>query len=48
MQVFYDKYPESGAGKAGRKTALETVANNIKWLERNEASITNWLTNVKY
>lgn len=47
MKAFYIKYPEAGAGKAGRKTALESVSNNIKWLERNEASITNWLTSFK-
>lgn len=47
MKEFFEKYPEAGAGKAGRQNALEVVSNNIKWLERHEADITNWLTNVK-
>lgn len=45
MKSFFDKHPEAGAGATGRKTALETVANNIKWLERHEAVITKWLSN---
>ncbi|KAL4150039.1 hypothetical protein QTP88_003885 [Uroleucon formosanum] len=45
MKVFFEKYPEAGAGKAGRKTALEVVSNNIKWLESHEAVINNWLIN---
>lgn len=44
MKAFFEKYPEAGAGKAGRKIALEVVSNNIKWLERHEASINDWLT----
>jgi len=45
MKEFFDKHPETGAGKAGRKTALEIVSNNIKWLESHEAVISNWLIN---
>lgn len=45
MEEFFNKYPEAGAGKAGRKTALETVSNNIKWLELHEALINDWLIN---
>ncbi|XP_060840151.1 glutamyl aminopeptidase-like isoform X1 [Rhopalosiphum padi] len=45
MKGFFDKHPEAGAGKAGRKTALEVVSNNIKWLENHEAAISNWLIN---
>lgn len=45
MQEFFKKYPEAGAGKSGRKTALEVVSNNIKWLEHHEAVIANWLIN---
>jgi glutamyl aminopeptidase len=45
MKEFFDKHPEAGAGKAGRKTALEVVSNNIKWLENHEAAISNWLIN---
>ncbi|XP_060840148.1 glutamyl aminopeptidase-like [Rhopalosiphum padi] len=43
MKLFFDKYPDAGAGNAGRKTALEVVSNNIKWLEKNEVTISNWL-----
>lgn len=43
MKSFFEKYPKAGAGAAGRKTALETVSNNIKWLERHEKVINNWL-----
>ncbi|XP_025417554.1 glutamyl aminopeptidase-like isoform X2 [Sipha flava] len=43
MEEFFSKYSEAGAGKAGRKTALETVSNNIKWLELHETLINNWL-----
>lgn len=45
MKAFFIKYPEAGAGKAGRKTALEVVSNNIAWLENHEAIINNWLIN---
>lgn len=47
MKTFFNEYPEAGAGKASRKTALEVVSNNIKWLENHEAFIANWLTNYK-
>jgi len=45
MNIFFDKYPEAGVGNYGRKTALEDVSNNIKWLENHEAVISNWLKN---
>lgn len=45
MKEFFNKYPEAGAGKAGRKTALEVVNNNIEWLENHEVVINNWLIN---
>ncbi|VVC33657.1 ERAP1-like C-terminal domain,Aminopeptidase N-type,Peptidase M1, membrane alanine aminopeptidase, N- [Cinara cedri] len=45
MKAFYKKYPDAGAGKLDRTTAMETVVNNIKWLEHNEAFITNWMKN---
>lgn len=34
MKVFFEKYPEAGAGASYRVTALETVSNNIKWLSK--------------
>lgn len=45
MNEFFAKFPEAGAGAAARKQALETVANNIKWLEVNKASVADWLNN---
>lgn len=43
MKAFFEKYPEAGAGKSYRVRALETVENNIKWLERNQDKIKDWL-----
>lgn len=43
IQAFFVKYPEEGAGALSRKQALETVSNNIKWLENNKDSIKSWL-----
>lgn len=43
MKQFFEKYPEAGAGAAARKTALETVQNNIQWLQNNEAKVGVWL-----
>ncbi|XP_055901791.1 uncharacterized protein LOC129938333 [Eupeodes corollae] len=43
MQEFFNKYPEAGAGTAARVRALETVKNNIKWLEENKDKVGDWL-----
>lgn len=43
MNELFKKYPEAGAGKAGRKVALEVVSYNIKWLERYKPAIQEWL-----
>ncbi|XP_034934973.1 glutamyl aminopeptidase isoform X2 [Chelonus insularis] len=43
MKAFFEKYPEAGAGKAYRVRALETVANNIKWVKTNSAKLEGWL-----
>lgn len=43
MQFFFAKYPEAGAGAAARQQALETVANNIKWLEKYKTVIEDWI-----
>lgn len=47
MQAFFNKYPEAGAGAASRKEAIETVRNNVKWLEQNFQSVSDWLENNK-
>ena len=43
MQYFFAKYPNAGAGTAARVRALETVKNNIAWLENNLAAVRDWL-----
>ncbi|XP_069486830.1 glutamyl aminopeptidase [Ambystoma mexicanum] len=43
MKNFFAKYPNAGAGEMPRKQALETVTNNIKWLEQNNQEIKSWL-----
>lgn len=43
MEAFFELNPEAGAGQAARKQALETVANRIKWLTRNEQIVKTWL-----
>ena len=43
MKEFFAKYPEAGAGSRARKQALETVENNIRWLDRHRAAIFEWL-----
>ncbi|XP_011303363.1 glutamyl aminopeptidase isoform X2 [Fopius arisanus] len=46
LKDFFNKYPEAGAGKAFRAGALETVANNIKWVKMNSEKIDKWLDSV--
>ncbi len=43
MRAFFSKYPNAGAGAQYRKIALETVENNIKFLNESMQSIENWL-----
>ena len=45
MNIFFDQYPEAAVGNNIRKTTLDVVSNNIKWLEKHEAVISNWLIN---
>lgn len=45
MQAFFNKYPEAGAGASSRKEALASVRNNVKWLEQNFQSVSDWLEN---
>lgn len=46
LQAFFEKYPDAGSGKTARATALETVGNNIKWVQRNSEKLENWLDSV--
>lgn len=43
MNAFFTKYPDAGAGARAREQAIETVQNNIKWLNTNKADLQNWL-----
>ena len=43
MKLFFEKHPEAGAGQQYRKIALETVENNIKFLESHSKDIYSWL-----
>ncbi|XP_036121855.1 glutamyl aminopeptidase [Molossus molossus] len=42
MESFFKKYPEAGAGEKPRQQVLETVKNNIEWLNQNRKSIREW------
>ena len=44
MEAFFKKYPNAGAGENYRKIALETVKNNIAFLQENVESLENWLS----
>lgn len=43
MEQFFALTPDSGAGEMPRKQALETVRNNIEWMQRNKDEIKGWL-----
>ncbi|KAI4459362.1 protease m1 zinc metalloprotease [Holotrichia oblita] len=45
MQNFFSEYPDAGAGAAARLQALETVQNNIKWLQNNKEVVEDWISN---
>ncbi|XP_043999504.1 glutamyl aminopeptidase [Gambusia affinis] len=43
MENFFNLTSDAGAGEMPRKQALETVRNNIEWIQKNEAEIQAWL-----
>lgn len=43
MELFFKQTPESGAGETPREQAVETVRNNIEWLNNNLEEIATWL-----
>ncbi|XP_055614924.1 aminopeptidase A isoform X1 [Toxorhynchites rutilus septentrionalis] len=45
LEDFFKRYPEAGAGATARVQALENISNNIKWLERNQQNVADWLKN---
>ncbi|XP_072747372.1 aminopeptidase A isoform X2 [Anoplolepis gracilipes] len=42
MKIFFERYPDAGAGENNRAKALETVSSNIKWLSRIAPEINKW------
>ncbi|XP_060524769.1 glutamyl aminopeptidase isoform X3 [Cylas formicarius] len=45
MEAFFGKYPDAGAGASNRKTAIETVENNIRWLANYKETVESWVRN---
>lgn len=45
MKAFFEKYPNAGAGASARSRALETISNNIKWLEKYSSTVETWIKN---
>ncbi|TNN62000.1 Glutamyl aminopeptidase [Liparis tanakae] len=45
MGHFFSLTPNAGAGEMPRQQALETVRNNIGWIQKNEKEIEGWLVN---
>ncbi|MEQ2171453.1 hypothetical protein GOODEAATRI_010860 [Goodea atripinnis] len=43
MEHFFKLTPDAGAGEMPRQQALETVRNNIEWVQRNKDEISAWL-----
>ncbi|KAL1465056.1 hypothetical protein WDU94_004651 [Cyamophila willieti] len=43
VEDFFAKHPNAGAGAAGRKQALETIQNNIKWVNKHAKPLAEWL-----
>ncbi|XP_022079859.1 glutamyl aminopeptidase-like isoform X2 [Acanthaster planci] len=43
LEDFWAEYPDAGAGARGRLQAIERIKTNIKWMEKNEATIAQWL-----
>ncbi|CAI6368801.1 unnamed protein product [Macrosiphum euphorbiae] len=44
INIFFDEHPEAEPA-LGRSSILEVVSNNIKWLKKHEAVVSNWLIN---
>lgn len=45
MKLFFEKYPDAGAGKANRAKAQETIENNIRWLSNYKSTVETWISN---
>lgn len=47
VKSFFSKYPEAGAGASGRRNAIESIENNIKWVKDHIDEIETWLRQQK-
>ena len=45
VRTFFSANPEAGAGARARKQAVESIQNNINWLDNHYDSIANWIAN---
>ncbi|KAF5308640.1 hypothetical protein FQR65_LT06101 [Abscondita terminalis] len=45
MKIFFDEYPNAGAGQSARQQALAKVQNNIMWIQKNRNGVIEWLKN---
>ena len=43
VKTFFSANPEAGAGARARKQAVESIEDNIKWLDNHYHSIANWI-----
>ncbi|ELT93925.1 hypothetical protein CAPTEDRAFT_205328 [Capitella teleta] len=43
VEDFYEQYPDAGPGARSREESLDSIRNNIKWRERSEHVIAQWL-----
>lgn len=43
---FYAKYPNAGAGAAARQQSIDSIKNNISWMNLNRDTIFSWLKSV--
>ena len=43
VKAFFRAQPEAGAGERARRQALESVENNIQWMESHYTTLAKWL-----
>ena len=46
LQTFQKDHPDIGGGNQALQQAIEMTQANMKWMERNEKKITDWLKEV--
>ena len=45
MELFYEQYPEAGAGAGPRESSIASIDANIAWMTQNRDDIIEWLAN---